>query len=430
MSTNLFEGSLLGDIGSFKNGVNFSKDKKCEVADKGTLGLINVKDIFNSGRYINFHELDRVSLANQKGIEKYSVEKGDIFFVRSSVKRDGIGLVSMSPITTKEAVHCGFVIRYRLTSKSVDPLYLTYTLLSPTSRQFLVNFSGGAAITNISQTTLSQMPVQLPPLPTQRKIAAILSAYDDLLENNTKRIKILEEMAQTIYNEWFVKFRFPGHEGVRMVDSELGMIPEGWGVKCLKDFGDVVTGKTPSTKDEDNFGEYIPFIKTPDMHGNVFCIQTKEKLSEKGVQTQKNKTIPPNSLCVSCIGTAGVVSITSRFSQTNQQINSLIPNKDTSREYLYFGLSGLKETINQYGANGATMVNLNKNKFENLKLIMPTVDVLRMYHQVTSPCFNLISTLQTKNLNIISTRDLLLPRLISGEVDISELDINVEEITA
>jgi len=254
----------------------------------------------------------------------------------------------------------------------------------------LYGIKGGVAQGYVSLEMIKSLPLEYPPLPTQRKIAAILSAYDDLIENNTRRIKILEEMAQALYREWFVKFRYPGHGKVKMVESELGMVPEGWEVRTLADFGKVITGKTPSKKAPENFGGSMPFIKTPDMHGNMFCVQTGEYLSNEGATSQKNKTLPPNSLCVSCIGTAGVVSITSYKAQTNQQINSIVLN--------------LKNIINQYGATGATMVNLNKGKFEALKVICPRSKTIAKFHDSTSEDFDLIKNLLIKNINLRQNR--------------------------
>ena len=313
----------------------------------------------------------------------------------------------------------------------VDTRFLLYYFFGEDWRKTIAtNLIFGSTVDRIPLTNFPNFEISLPPLPIQRKIAAILSAYDDLIENNTRRIEILEEMARSIYHEWFVKFRFPGHESVKMVNSELGPIPEGWKLKTLADFGQVITGKTPSKKIPENFGSYMPFIKTPDMHNNMFCIKVGEYLSKIGVASQRNKTIPPNSLCVSCIGTAGIVAITSVPSQTNQQINSIILQEELNREFLYFALLGLKETINQYGANGATMVNLNKGKFESLRVTSPSKNLLSNFHKVTVSNFEMIRTLQLKNLNLRKTRDLLLPRLISGEIDVENLDINTGEIAA
>jgi type I restriction enzyme, S subunit len=310
--------------------------------------------------------------------------------------------------------------------KGNDPRFASYFL--KTLNFALQNVAG--AVPGVNRNILHMMPVQIPPLPTQRKIAAILSAYDDLIENNTRRIKILEEMAQALYREWFVHFRFPGHEKVLMVDSAIGMIPEGWEVRTLACFGKVVTGKTPSKKVPEYFGDYLPFIKTPDMHGDIFCIDSEEKLSELGATSQNNKTLPPNSICVSCIGTAGIVAITGKNSQTNQQINSIVLDDLSHREFLYFALSDLKETINQYGANGATMVNLNKGKFEALKIVFPDRKMIIKFSEATLSKFEQIKILQLKNANLRRTRDLLLPKLISGDLNVENLEIKVENLNS
>ena len=320
----------------------------------------------------------------------------------------------------------------RIDPTKADPRYIFWHLQYLYDADYLRPYhTQHTGVARFQYTVFSEREeLVIPPLPIQRKIAGILSAYDDLIENNTRRIEILEEMARSIFREWFVNFRFPGHEQVQMVDSELGLIPEGWKLKTLAEFGQVITGKTPSKKIPENFGSYMPFIKTPDMHNNMFCIKVGEYLSEIGVASQRNKTIPPNSLCVSCIGTAGIVAITSVPSQTNQQINSIILQDELNREFLYFALLGLKETINQYGANGATMVNLNKGKFESLRVTSPSKNLLFNFHKATASNFEMIRTLQLKNLNLRQTRDLLLPRLISGEIDVENLDINTGPIAA
>lgn len=318
--------------------------------------------------------------------------------------------------------HDGWLILTNL--RNFDRDYAYYVLQQMQSHFY--NSAYGAAIQNINTEILRETEIPHPPLPTQRKIADILSAYDDLIENNTRRIKILEEMAQTIYREWFVNFRFPGHEKVKMVESEMGMIPDGWEVKLIAEYGRVVTGKTPSTTVNGNFSGDIPFLKTPDMHGNMFCIMTEDSLSGQGAASQKNKTLPSNSICVNCIGAgAGLVVITGMQCQTNQQINSVVLNNTKDREFLYFVLQDLRETIRQYGSNGATMINLNKGKFESLQTVYPSEVLISLFSGLIAPIFEQIKSLQLRNRNLRQTRDMLLPKLISGEVDVSELDICV-----
>ena len=180
--------------------------------------------------------------------------------------------------------------------------------------------SQGTAQDNLSWQKLSTIEFPAPTIEIQRRIADILSAYDDLIENNRKQIKLLEEAAQRLYKEWFVDLRFPGHEHTKIVDG----VPEGWRIRAVSDFGEVITGKTPSTSKPEYYDGNIPFVTIPDMHNAIFPLSTEKYLSEEGANTQKNKFLPPNSVMVSCIATVGLVSIASEWCQTNQQINSVV----------------------------------------------------------------------------------------------------------
>ncbi len=267
-----------------------------------------------------------------------------------------------------------------------------------------------------------QAYIPIPPLPTQQRIAAILSAYDDLIENNTRRIAILEEKARRLYDEWFVHFRFPGHE-----EAEFeGDLPRGWSVALVEEFGNVVTGKTPSKKRPEYFDGDIPFLRLPDMHGNVFVISTSDTLTDDGANSQRNKFIPSGSLCVSCIGTVGIVVITSGTCQTNQQINSLVLHDERTMEFMFFALRSLKGTIERYAATGATMANLSRGKFAALELVRPSGQILQRFHGLASPMLNAILNLQQKNANLRAQRDLLLPKLVSGEIDVSAAEAELE----
>jgi type I restriction enzyme S subunit len=304
----------------------------------------------------------------------------------------------------------------------VDVKYLFYYFFTDEWRSVIrSNMLSGSTVDRIPLTGFPDFPVRIPPLPIQRRIAGILSAYDDLIENSQRRIKILEEMARRLYREWFVYFRFPGHEGCTFVESPLGEIPEGWEVIPIKHFGKVVTGKTPSKGNPGFFGNDMPFVKTPDMHGNIFILGTSESLSTTGARSQYNKTLPAGAICVSCIGTIGVVSITTEACQTNQQINSLIPLSEASREFLYLRLQDAKQTLENLGANGATMANVNKGKFEELQMACPPPDSLTSYHHLARPMFEDILMLARQIQNLRRTRDLLLPRLLSGQIDVEAL---------
>jgi len=166
-------------------------------------------------------------------------------------------------------------------------------------------------------------------------------------------------------------------------------------------------------------GDYL-FIKTPDMHDSMFVSKTSETLSEAGNNCQKNKLLPVNSIMVSCIGSTGIgtVAINAKQGHTNQQINSIILNNQEWLTWLYFTCESLKPTIEMYGATGSTMTNLSKGKFENLKVIEPTTNIIRQFNRLESPLFEGIKNLQLQIQNIASTRDRLLPRLLSGELKV------------
>ena len=240
------------------------------------------------------------------------------------------------------------------------------------------------------------------PVPSIERQREIVSEYETLTRRirlNEQMIEKLEATAQALYRHTFVD----------NIDKQN--LPEGWHLATLGDFGDVITGKTPSTLDESNFGDYMPFVTIPDMHDGVFVIKTERTLSKKGATLQANKTIPKNSVCVSCIGTSGLVVITTENSQTNQQINSIVPNKEFALEYIYLTCCGLEKIISEYGIGGAVLNNLNKTEFENLRVIMPHNDVMKRFHEQVSSVFDKIFLKQQENIKLTELQSLLLAKM-------------------
>lgn len=204
----------------------------------------------------------------------------------------------------------------------------------------------------IRGSDLQELNVLFPSKDVQDKIANILKKYDELIENNKKQIKLLEEAAQRLYKEWFVDLKFPGYENCKIVNG----VPDGWTQKKIFDLGEIITGKTPSTSKEQYYGGNIPFVKIPDMHDCVFPITTEVSLTNEGANTQKNKFIPKNGIMVSCIATVGLVNIAIEPCQTNQQINSIILNNEQDLYYVYSSMKRLKELLEGVGSNGARLV--------------------------------------------------------------------------
>ena len=263
----------------------------------------------------------------------------------------------------------------------IDKTFLYYLLNTYDYRAQVRGSASGATVRHTSPGRIKGCKVRLPrEVAYQQKIGAILSAYDDLIENNRRRMALLEEAARHLYREWFVRLRFPGHEHTRITNG----VPDGWERGRIRDFGDVITGKTPSTRESDNYGGDIPFIKTPDMHGRVFVTETETHLAEKGANTQPGKFIPPHSILVSCIGTVGVVSMTSERSQFNQQINAAVPSDDAYPDYCSITFKDLKENMDVIGG-GATIGNVNKTKCERIEVKKPVKPSLRDFHDFTLP---------------------------------------------
>ncbi len=223
----------------------------------------------------------------------------------------------------------------------------------------------------------------------------------------------LEQQTQALYKSWFVDY-----------DPFGGVRPADWLSGTIDDLAkEVVCGKTPSTKIKEYYGSDVPFITIPDMHGNTYAVTTERYLSTFGANSQLKKMLPPNSICVSCIGTAGLVTLVASESQTNQQINSIIPKDEYSPFYIYLLMQTLSEVINKLGQSGSTIVNLNKAQFGKIKIMLPTVADMKAFNEIVSPLFALILKNQKENLHLSSVRELLLPKLLSGELDVSSLDL-------
>ena len=222
----------------------------------------------------------------------------------------------------------------------------------------------------------------------------------------------LEQQVQTLFKSWFVD-----------CEPFNGKQPDDWTLGTIDDLAiDVVCGKTPSTKKEEYYGGYIPFITIPDMHNCVYALNTARSLSTLGAESQSKKTLPVNSVCVSCIGTAGLVTLVPVPSQTNQQINSIIPKNNVSPYYVYLLMKTMPEIINKLGQSGSTIVNLNKAQFGKIEVIIPSTKIMLEFTELVKPIFELILLNQKENNILGNLRDSLLPKLMSGEIDIYNIN--------
>ena len=201
-------------------------------------------------------------------------------------------------------------------------------------------------------------------------------------------------------------------------------MPDDWRIGTVLDLSkEIICGKTPSTRKKEYYGDYMPFITIPDMHNRVYTTTTERYLSELGANSQMKKTLPKNSICVSCIGTAGLVALVSTDSQTNQQINSIVPKEGYSSYYIFLLMQTFSEKINRLGQSGSTIVNLNKAQFGMMEALVPTVSSMNDFDSVAKPLFEKILANQQGNQRLATLRDTLLPKLMNGEIDVSEVEI-------
>ena len=333
----------LSTLAEFRNGVNFSK------ANFGSgIKVIGVGDFQNNVR-ASFDNLEQI---NPEGVvrKEHLLKNGDILFVRSNGNRELIGRSMFVDGLREDVTHSAFSIRLRFISDTCLPRFYAYLFRSRLIRQALSLHGGGTNISNLNQDILGRLEVPLPPKPVQYKISSILAAYDDLIENNTRRIKILEGMAKMIYREWFVNFRFPGHERVEMVESEAGLIPEGWSVEPLEGNLSVLeTGNRPKGGIA-SFSEGVPSIGAESISGvgrfdyaktryvpvEYFDKMNQGVLQDRDVLVYKDGGQPGNfHPHVSLVGDGFP------FSQMviNSHVYRLRTTDRTTQDYLYYHLS-------------------------------------------------------------------------------------------
>lgn len=342
-----------------------------------------------------------------KKLEKFRLRNNDIVVARTGATVGYAKRLKNPP----EAVFASYLVRLTIDPVKAHPAFIGAIVESRDYKEFVVRNAGGAAQPNANAQILTSYQLNLPDLPTQRRIASILSAYDDLIENNTRRIAILEEMARRIYEEWFVRFRFPGHEQVKMVESELGLIPEGWSRATLGEVAKVQWGDTSLTKASYVEQGYVAFSASgPD--GFLPHFQRDGcgiVLSAIGAQCGKTWLAR---------GQWGTIKNTISLWSLDEEL--------ISNEYLYLQCSG----ESYWPRRGAAQPFISLGDARNCPVLRPTREVMAIFSQVMRSKFQLISILERKNANLRATRDLLLPKLISGELDVSTLPDPEEAIAA
>lgn len=380
--------------------------------------VINQKCVRSSK--INFDEARLTSKDKKISQEKY-VQVGDVLVNSTGTGTLGrTGYVSYLNDETTVDTHVTIV---RANNDIVDRRFIGFVL--SLYEPIIENLGKGA--TNqieLSAKDLASLKINLPPLETQRKIASILSGYDDLIENNLKRIKILEEMAQQTYEEWFVRMRFPGYE-TAVMNEETGL-PEGWEKVKIQNLCTVSGGGTPS-KIVDEYWENgnINWFTPTDLSKNNSLVISDSglKTNELGIKKSSAKVLQPNSFVMTSRATIGLFALIDKPFSTNQGFINTTPNRSNLKAYLLYNFKYRIDELMGL-ATGATFPELSKSKFKVLAVNKPTESVLNPFEELTNNIFKQLFNLSSQNQRLRESRDLLLPRLMMGIIEVDGLIVN------
>lgn len=376
--------------------------------------FLTFSTVFNN--YFIPKQITDLVQSTEKEQESYSIRRGDVFVTRTSETSDELGMSCVALKDYPMATYNGFTKRMRPITNRVFPEYIGYYMRLPSFRGEFRAFSTMTTRASLRNEDLLGLEVKLPSIEIQKQIADILSAYDDLIENNQKQIKLLEEAAQRLYKEWFADLRFPGHENTKIVDG----VPEGWRVASIADICDTVGGGTPSTKIQSYYEKGdILWVTPTDITRNfsLALLDTEKKITPEGLKNSSAKMLPAETILMTSRASVGFFGMCKYEVCTNQGFISCIPKRENLQMYLLFNLKSRVEEIRQK-AGGSTYLEISKTVFRELKIILPKDEVLAEYQKNVHDIFDEIYCRTEMIKSLVDMRNRLLPKLMSGEVEV------------
>ena len=294
----------------------------------------------------------------------------------------------------------------------VDSRYLLYFFLSRGWRQVIEsNVITGATVDRVPLERFPSFPAALPRLRIQQQIADILAAYDALIENNRRRMALLAEAARQLYREWFVRLRFPGHEHTRMTNG----VPEGWEKATAYSVMEVRSGGTPKTTVPDYWDGEIPFYTPKDASDTTCVLQTERAITEFGLKNCNSRMYEMNTVFISARGTVGKLNLASRPMAMSQSCYALIGKGYISQLFLFCALKEAVEHFKQH-AVGAVFDAIVVDTFKLIPFMVPDEKKVRLFEEAVAPMFRQVANLMEQHEKLQAARDVLLPRLMSGEI--------------
>jgi type I restriction enzyme S subunit len=377
------------------------------------LTYLRITDINDDGS-LNFSDLKSV---DAEDAEKYILKENDIVFARTG---NSTGRSYFYEKQHGTFVYAGFLIKFSLDPNKVNPRILKYYTHSKPYFDWVNSFDTGATRGNINAKTYGDMEIELPSRKVQDKIVSILSSLDRKIELNNKINADLEEMAQAIFKNWFVDFE-PFKDG-KFVDSELGMIPEGWKVGRADDFYQINIGKTPPRKEHKWFSTNPAdkiWVSIANMgNSGIFISDSSEYLTKEAVDRHNIIMVPRNTILLSFKLTVGRVAIADKELTTNEAIARFILSDDKYMEYLYLYLKNFD--YNSLGSTSSIATAVNSKTIKGMQMLQPSDKIIDAFHIQVNPIFEKIRSLTKENSRLSTLRDTLLPRLMSGEIEVPE----------
>lgn len=398
----------LGEIATVKGGKRLPKGSNLST-EKNAHPYIRVRDLGNHKTINLTQAFQYVDDETFKTISRYTVDENDI--VISIVGTIGlVGIVDSSLHKASLTENCVKIINL----KDVDKVFLYYFLVSDLGQTEISKGTVGAVQAKLPIKNIQSIELSIPPLTQQQKIASILSALDDKIELNNKINENLEQQAQAIFKSWFVDFEPWG-----------GVCPEDWETDKAENFFDITIGKTPPRKEPWWFSENpndVVWVSISDM-GNcgMFISDSSEYLTQESIEKFNVKVVPTNTVLLSFKLTVGRVAICDGEMCTNEAIAHFKSTRTEDVEYLYCYLKAFN--YQTMGSTSSIATAVNSKIIKAMPVLMPSIEHLESFHDIVAPIFSEIkeNQKQTKNLSLL--RDTLLPKLMSGEIDVSEIEI-------
>lgn len=356
-------------------------------------------------------ELPDLVQSTDKEQQSYSIRRGDVFVTRTSETMDELGMSSVALKDYPHATYNGFTKRLRpINSERILPEFIGYYLRTPFFRAGFAAFSTMTTRASLRNEDLLSMKVPVPDIPTQKRIANILSAYDNLIENDQKQIKLLEEAAQRLYKEWFVDLRFPGHENTKITDG----VPEGWHKTTLAEIAAIIKrGISPKYADD---GKYT-VINQKCIRGSVMDI-TESRKQEKQYELTLNIQDCDTVICSTGTGTLGRVGqIYGDYPNTTFDSHVTLVRAKENPNFMYHVIKNQQEFLMGMGRGSTNQQELYRNVIENIEVLLPDRRLLLQTEKLLNTIHNKIETVYSQTAILTEARDCMLPKLMSGELE-------------